>query len=85
MMHTFRLLEMAIEIGREGKVNVSRPDRDFLLDIKSGKYEYDDLLKMAQAKQDEMERVFENSKLPESPDVNAIGELLYEIREKFYA
>ena len=84
MMHTFRLLEMAIEIGRDGKVNVSRPDRDFLLEIKSGKYEYDNLLKMAQAKQDEMERVFENSTLPQSPDINAIGELLYKIRERFY-
>jgi len=50
MMHTFRLLQMAIEIANEKKINVRRPDRDFLLDIKSGKYEYDELLEMAKEK-----------------------------------
>ncbi len=84
MMHTFRLLEMAIEIGRDGIVNVKRPDRDFLLGIKAGNYEYDDLLKMANEKQLEMDRVFEKSILPESPDINAISELAFRIRERFY-
>ena len=37
MMHVFRLLEMAIEIGKEKKVNVKRSNRDFLLEIKSGR------------------------------------------------
>ena len=85
MMHTFRLLEMAIEIAKEKKVNVRRPNRDFLLNIKSGKYEYDELLKMANEKQEEMEKAFENSELQEKPDREKINELTYRIREKFYA
>jgi hypothetical protein len=55
MMHVFRLLEMAIEIGKENQINVKRPNREFLLDIKAGKFEYEDLVKMAQEKQQEME------------------------------
>jgi len=84
MMHTFRLLEMAIEIGKDREINVKRPNRNFLLDIKNGNYEYDDLLVMAKERQDEMEKVFENSKLPERPNIEMINELAYKLRNKFY-
>lgn len=84
MMHVFRLLEMAIEIGNEKKVNVKRPNRAFLLEIKSGKFEYDDLLLLADEKQKEMELAFEKSDLPLQPDLNYINEQLLTLREKFY-
>ena len=84
MMHVFRLLEMAIEIGKEKKVNVKRPNRDFLLDIKAGKFDYGDLLKMSDEKQAEMELVFENSELPNEPDFALINDLTYRLRDKFY-
>lgn len=84
MMHVFRLLEMAIEVAKEKKVNVKRPNRDFLLDIKSGKFEYDALLKMADEKQAEMEVAFEKSDLPIEPDIAMINELTYRLRDKFY-
>lgn len=84
MMHVFRLLEVAIEIGKEKKVNVKRPNRDFLLDIKAGKFEYEELLKMADLKQTEMESAFEQSSLPETPDMELINDLIYRLRDKFY-
>ena len=84
MMHVFRLLEMVCEIGREQKINVKRPNRDFLLTIKSGKYEYEELLKMSERLQVEMEISFENSSLPDKPDREYINELTFKLREKFY-
>jgi len=84
MMHVFRLLDMAIEIGKEKKVNVKRPNRDFLLEIKAGKFEYGELLKMAEVKQYEMELAFENSTLPNEPDLTLINELTYRLRDEFY-
>lgn len=84
MMHVFRLLDMAIEIGKEQKVNVKRPNREFLLEIKSGKFEYEDLIKMANIKQEEMELVFENSDLPIKPDFAMINDMTYRLRDKFY-
>ncbi len=84
MMHTFRLLEMAIEIAKEKKVNVKRLNREFLLNIKSGKYEYDELLIMANEKQEEMEMAFEKSDLQDKPNRDKINELTYRIRDKFY-
>lgn len=84
MMHVFRLLEMACEIGCENKINVRRPNRDFLLGIKSGKYEYEDLLIMAEKLQKEMEIAFENCSLPDLPDKAYLNEMTYRLREKFY-
>ena len=84
MMHVFRLLQMACEIGREQKINVKRPNRDFLLKIKSGEYEYDDLLAMSDKLREELELAFDNSPLPETPDIGYINELAYQLREKFY-
>ena len=84
MMHVFRLLDMAIEIGERSEVNVRRPNREFLLDIKAGKFEYDDLLKLADEKQREMGEAFEQSALPETPDMDLINRLTFEIRDRFY-
>lgn len=85
MMHTFRLLEMAIEIAKEGKINVKRQNRDFLLSIKSGKFEYDDLLKMANERNLEMEKAFELSNLQIKPDYNLINNLTFRLRDMFYS
>ena len=84
MMHTFRLLDMAIEIGRDKQVNVRRPNRDFLLDVKHGAFEYADLLDMAEARKLEMEQVYAASDLPEKPDLDKISQLMFELREGLY-
>jgi len=84
MMHTFRLLEMAIEIAKHKEIRVKRPNRAFLLDIKSGKYEYDDLLAKAKVLQNQMNVVFENSDLKEVPDIELINNLTFELRNRFY-
>lgn len=84
MMHTFRLLEMAIEIGKKREINVKRPNRDFLLDIKRGKYEYEDLLEKANILQNEMDLAFNNSDLPEKPNIDLINDLTFKLRDKFY-
>jgi hypothetical protein len=84
MMHTFRLLQMAIEIANESKINVRRPEREFLLNIKSGKYEYEELLTKSTEKQAEMEEAFKNSTLPEKPDLKILNKLHYELRRELY-
>jgi hypothetical protein len=84
MMHTFRLLKMAIEIGYESKINVRRKNRDFLLSIKNGEYDYNELLEMAEERRIEMEKAFEQSDLPESPDLKEINKIAYELRNELY-
>jgi hypothetical protein len=50
MMHTFRLLNMAEEIAVHHRVIVHRKDRDFLLRIRAGDFEYEELIGMVEEK-----------------------------------
>ena len=84
MMHVFRLLLMAKEIAIEGKINVFRKDRDFLLSVKEGKFDYDELVQKAEALKDELPALFQNSDLPVEPDINSIDSLLIKMRETYY-
>lgn len=84
MMHVFRLLLMAKEIALEGKINVWRSDREFLLDIKGGKYEYEQLVQKAETLKDELPALYADSSLPDAPDVDNINSLLVELRMKYY-
>ena len=84
MMHVFRLLLMAKEIAIENKINVWRKDREFLLDIKKGKFGYDELVQRAEALKSELPILYEKSNLPDAPDLNMINGLLFQMREEYY-
>lgn len=85
MMHTFRLLHMAEEIATSGAFTVHRViDRNFLLRVRAGEYEYEDLVALAEAKIRRIDGLFERSKLPEQPDLDRINQALVTIRERFY-
>ncbi len=85
MMHVFRLLLMAKEIAVEGKINVHRKDREFLLSIKAGKFEYDELVQKAETLKNELPVLYQQSKLIDEPDVDRINELVFKMREEYYA
>ena len=84
MLHTFRLLDMAEEIAVQGKIIVRRPNREFLLKIRSGEFEYDELLKWAEGKIENIDMLYKKVKLPETPDMNIVNELLSDIRGSYY-
>jgi hypothetical protein len=85
MMHTFRLLHMAEEIARDGKIIVRRNhDRDFLWAIRKGQFYYQELVERAEAKLSEIDTLFEQSSLPKEPDSAMIEQLLVEMREELY-
>lgn len=85
IMHTFRLLDMAYEILTEGKLQVRRPNRDFLLDIRQGHYDYDTLIQLAKEKIACIEQAYHYSTLPNAPNRAVIEKVLVTIRKAFYA
>ncbi len=85
MLHTFRLLDMAKEIATENKINVRRPNRDFLLDIRRGIFDYDDLLEQADQRLKEVKLAFGECALPDRPDKQVVEDLVVRIRKAFYA
>ncbi len=84
MMHTFRLLDMAAEIAEQQKIIVRRPNREFLLRIRNGEFEYDDLVKMAEEKATRIAELYEKSNLPDEPDKSKIEALLVQMRQELY-
>lgn len=84
IMHTIRLLQVAEEILRDGQLNVRRPNREQLLDIKSGKFEYDELLQMADELMKRIEKYAEESSLQDKPDTEKVEKLLVEMRCELY-
>ena len=84
MMHTFRLLDMAIEILATQKINVWRPNREELLSIRRGEWQYDELIEKANEKMELVQKAYEESTLPVKPDEEKIDNLLVGLRKTFY-
>ena len=84
MIHTFRLLAIAEEVGKESTINVRRDDREFLMSIKRGEFEYEELVQQAGVKIAEITQIYENSALPKKPDLVEIEQLLVEMRGELY-
>jgi len=82
--HTFRLLETAIEIAEDNVINVRRNNREKLLQIRRGEYEYEDLLQEAEDLITKMDSAFKNSGLPESIETDFVNNILIKIRKIKY-
>lgn len=84
IMHVFRILAMAEEIAREGRVNVRRLDREWLLRIRAGEFLYEDLLKQADERMQRVNELFATADLPDAPDMQQAEAILVAIREGIY-
>jgi len=83
MMHTLRLLDMAIEIAEEKTIHVRRPNAEWLLRVKSGEFEYESLLSMAESKLKTVKESFKCSDLPNNINFDFANELISEVRKSF--
>ncbi|SDC21304.1 nucleotidyltransferase domain-containing protein [Niabella drilacis] len=84
MMHVFRLLRMALEIAEDHKIYVRRTDRALLLQIKEGKYDYDELVHKAETMMRRLKTLYRESRLPATPDQHAANNLLVCLRSAYY-
>lgn len=84
MMHCFRLTEMSMEIASGKGIIVKRPNRDFLMQIRNGEMDYEELLALAEANLKEADRMFKESSLRDAPDYDNANQILIQIRKSFY-
>ena len=84
MSECFRLINMCIEIAKGEGVKCDRKDidREFLLDVKNHKYEYDEIIQMLEGKKEEMDKAIIESTIPDKIDEKFVNELLINIRKK---
>lgn len=81
-MHTIRLLNTAEEALLTGEVLVKRPDADMLMDIRNGKWTYEEVMEYFNDKVDYIRNVvYKKSVLPKKPNIELASKVLIDIRE----
>lgn len=80
--HLIRLLRMGNEILEQGQVIVQRPDAAELLDIRAGKWKYEELVEYAESLDKNIREVlYKTSSLRHSPDYNVAAKVLMDVQD----
>jgi hypothetical protein len=78
-MHCLRLYLECIELMRFGVITLPRPERDFLIEARSGAWTLEQFLKEAERLRCEAEDSAVRSQLTEQVDLSAISELIAKV------
>lgn len=84
LLHCVRLINTAKEIVRDKTINVRRPEAQYLIDIRKGKYDLKTILDKCTEDLKELEKAFDESDLPDSPDRGSIIKLVTKMRKEYY-
>lgn len=84
MMHCRRLMDMAREIGEGKGINVRRENADYLISIRKGEVDLQSLIDHVEKEIVDVDRIFNESNLPDSVDLEFVDNLLVNIRRKSY-
>ena len=83
MMHCFRLMHMAAEIAEgKGMILERTWDRQFLMDVRNHKFEYEEIIERLEEDKQRMNRLMEQSTIREKIDTDFVNELIIEIRKR---
>jgi len=81
--HLIRLLRMCREILVDHRVLVKRPDREEILAVKNGLWEYDRLIEWADRQEKELDSLYETSTLRKEADRGFLDRLCVELIEDY--
>ena len=84
MMHCKRLMDMAKEIGEGKGIIVRRPNAQELISIRKGEVDLQTLIDSVEDEIKEVDKIFEDSNLPDKIDEIFINNLIINIRKKIY-
>ena len=83
MMHCFRMIHMACEIAEgKGMILERTWDRDFLMDVRNHKFEYEELIEKLEKDQQRMNELMVTSTIRDCVDVDFVNDLIVEIRKR---
>ena len=84
MMHCKRLMGMAREIAEGKGIVVRRPDAEYLISIRKGEVDLQTLIDDVENEIKEIDRLFNESGLPDNVDMEFIHNLIVKIRKQIY-
>jgi len=83
--HCMRLIRMAKELAQGKGFNLVRDtDRDYLLDIRNHKFEYEEIIAQLENEKKEMEEAIKTTTLPDKVDIKFVNDLLIKSRKAIY-
>jgi len=82
-MHAMRLLTSGIEIFETGDYSTLRPNREFLIECRKGKYTFDQAVKLVKDYDERFKEAHDQTDLPKSPDHKKVNELLISINNNY--
>ena len=83
-MHGLRLLYECKELMQHGRITLPRPEKDLLIEVRSGSWTFEKVLRHAQHLFKEVEDSVIQSPLPEKADRSAISRLVAETHLEFW-
>jgi hypothetical protein len=76
---------MGREIAEGQGINIERTwDKEFLMDIRNHKFEYDELIERLDADKEALDLAIKNSTIKETINVDLVNDILISIRKKTY-
>ncbi len=84
LLHCYRLLQTGVEIAEQKTINVRRQNSKFLIEIRKGKHNLQELLDNATKLIEDLNKAFENSDLPAKVDRGYFMKLLIKVRKEYY-
>jgi predicted nucleotidyltransferase len=84
MLHCKRLIEMAKEIAKGEGIIVRRPNAKDLISIRKGEVDLKTLIDSVEKEIIEVDKLFDNSELPDNVDNEFINNLIVKIRKQIY-
>lgn len=81
MLHCRRLIDMAMEIAQINTLQVRRPNAEYLLKIRRGEVNLNELIDKAEEDIKLIDELYEKSSIPEDVDEQFVNELLINIRK----
>jgi predicted nucleotidyltransferase len=85
ILHNIRIIETAMEIPTDKTINIFRPNREYLIDIRRGKYDLQTLMDKSENDLEVMYELFKNSDLPDKFEhQEMIKEFIDKTRSDFF-
>lgn len=81
--HMFRLLNMAFDALVDEELTVMRPERQFLISIREGKYTYDEIIKMVNEKFSRVEEAYMRSNLRNKIDYEYANQFQIDVLKEY--
>jgi uncharacterized protein len=83
-MHGLRLLYECLELMAHKRITLPRPEKDLLIEVRSGEWTLERVLEHAKKLTAEVEEGVSTSPLPETVDRDEISRLIAEVHLEFW-